>query len=173
MAAAAGLLAVGAVAVRGWGLDYAGASPAATPPLPAPEAPASELAPLLALSRDRVMETMRYKVGRADRDTFLSAMAEVEHGKLAMGKATNANVKAFGEQMIADHTKAGAELKILAVSKSLTVPALLDPTHQAIHDNLAKLSGAAFDRAELDALLALAEKGCADLTRLQHEALAR
>jgi ribonuclease PH len=33
--------------------------------------------------------------------------------------------------------------------------------------------GAAFDRAELDALLALAEKGCADLTRLQHEALAR
>ena len=50
-----------------------------TPPLPAPEAPASELAPLLALSRDRVMETMRYKVGRADRDTFLSAMAEVEH----------------------------------------------------------------------------------------------
>ena len=30
---------------------------------------------------------------------------------------------------------------------------------------------AAFDRAELDALLALAEKGCADLTRLQQEAL--
>ena len=32
--------------------------------------------------------------------------------------------------------------------------------------------GAAFDRAELDALLGLAEKGCADLTRLQREALA-
>ena len=32
--------------------------------------------------------------------------------------------------------------------------------------------GAPFDRAELDALLALAEKGCADLTRLQQEALA-
>jgi ribonuclease PH len=31
--------------------------------------------------------------------------------------------------------------------------------------------GAAFDRAELDALLALAEKGCADLTRMQREAL--
>src|SRR3954464_8164238 len=31
--------------------------------------------------------------------------------------------------------------------------------------------GEAFDRAELDALLALAEKGCADLTRLQTEAL--
>jgi ribonuclease PH len=29
-----------------------------------------------------------------------------------------------------------------------------------------------FDRALLDALLSLAEKGCADLTRLQHEALA-
>ncbi|WP_203336029.1 ribonuclease PH [Nocardioides limicola] len=33
--------------------------------------------------------------------------------------------------------------------------------------------GVAFDRSELDALLALAEKGCADLTRLQHEALAQ
>ncbi|MCX6395454.1 MAG: ribonuclease PH [Propionibacteriales bacterium] len=32
--------------------------------------------------------------------------------------------------------------------------------------------GAPFNRSELDALLALAEKGCADLTRLQHEALA-
>ena len=31
--------------------------------------------------------------------------------------------------------------------------------------------GAPFDRAELDALLGLAEKGCADLTRLQREAL--
>ncbi len=31
--------------------------------------------------------------------------------------------------------------------------------------------GVAFDRTELDALLALAEKGCADLTRLQSEAL--
>ena len=33
--------------------------------------------------------------------------------------------------------------------------------------------GAAFSRAELDSLLALAEKGCADLTRLQQEALAQ
>jgi ribonuclease PH len=32
--------------------------------------------------------------------------------------------------------------------------------------------GAPFDRSELDTLLALAERGCADLTRLQHEALA-
>lgn len=32
--------------------------------------------------------------------------------------------------------------------------------------------GEAFDRAELDALLGLAEKGCADLTRIQLEALA-
>jgi ribonuclease PH len=31
--------------------------------------------------------------------------------------------------------------------------------------------GAAFDRAELDAMLSLAEKGCADLTRMQTEAL--
>ncbi len=79
MAAAAALLAAGAVLVRGWGLDYASTSAAAVPSLPMPEAPASELAPLLALSRDRVLETMRYKVGAADRELFLAAMAEVEH----------------------------------------------------------------------------------------------
>ena len=33
--------------------------------------------------------------------------------------------------------------------------------------------GAAFDRAELDALLGLGEKGCADLTALQRAALAQ
>ena len=33
--------------------------------------------------------------------------------------------------------------------------------------------GAPFNRAELDSLLGLAEKGCADLTRLQQEALSR
>ncbi|MEX0428250.1 ribonuclease PH [Nocardioides sp. DS6] len=33
--------------------------------------------------------------------------------------------------------------------------------------------GAAFDRSELDALLALGEKGCADLTRRQQQALAQ
>jgi ribonuclease PH len=32
--------------------------------------------------------------------------------------------------------------------------------------------GAPFDRTELDSLLALAEKGCGELTRLQQEALA-
>jgi ribonuclease PH len=32
--------------------------------------------------------------------------------------------------------------------------------------------GAPFDRAELDALLALAGQGCVELTRLQREALA-
>jgi ribonuclease PH len=31
--------------------------------------------------------------------------------------------------------------------------------------------GAPFDRSELDTLLTLAERGCADLTRLQQEAL--
>ena len=32
--------------------------------------------------------------------------------------------------------------------------------------------GVAFSRAELDSLLGLAEQGCADLTRIQREALA-
>jgi putative membrane protein len=49
--------------------------------------------------------------------------------------------------MVTDHGKAGDELKTLAQSKSITLPSDVDPKAKATRDRLAKLSGAAFDRA--------------------------
>ncbi len=37
-------------------------------------------------------------------------MAEIKMGELAAQKASNADVKAFGQQMVTDHTKANDEL---------------------------------------------------------------
>jgi len=74
-------------------------------------------------------------------------MAEVELGKLAADKATNPDVKAFGQRMVDDHGKANDELKALASQKGVTVPAAPDPAAKAVHDRLSKLSGAAFDKA--------------------------
>jgi putative membrane protein len=76
----------------------------------------------------------------------MGGMAEVEHGKLASGKASNADVKTFADRMVADHTKSNDELKQIAQGKGITLPTSLDGKHQAMHDKLSKLSGDAFDR---------------------------
>jgi putative membrane protein len=54
--------------------------------------------------------------------------------------------------MVGDHTKANAELKALAQRKGLTLPTELDAKHKQTRDTLAALSGAAFDRAYMDAM---------------------
>jgi putative membrane protein len=74
-------------------------------------------------------------------------MAEVQMGQLATQKASNPDVKAFGQQMVDDHTKANNELKDIASKKGLTLPTGLDAKDQATYDRLSKLSGAEFDRA--------------------------
>ena len=80
-------------------------------------------------------------------DTAGHGMAEVELGKLAGEKALNSKVKAFGQQMVTDHGRAGEELKSLAAAKNITLPTTVPATHQATKDRLSKLSGAAFDKA--------------------------
>lgn len=48
--------------------------------------------------------------------------AEVAMGKLGAQKATNAEVKAFAQKMVTDHTKANKELMAAAKAKGLEVP---------------------------------------------------
>lgn len=98
-------------------------------------------------------------------DVAMDGMAEVEHGKLAGEKAANDKVKAFGQRMVADHGKAGDELKSLAASKQMTLPTSLDAKHQAMHDQLAKLSGEQFDKAYVRDMVAGHKKAVAALTK--------
>lgn len=80
-------------------------------------------------------------------DAAAGGMAEVEMGKLAEQKAANAQVRQFGSRMVQDHGKAGDELKSLASSKGVQVPAALPKSMQNDVDKLGKLSGADFDKA--------------------------
>ncbi|MBR0674171.1 MFS transporter [Neoroseomonas soli] len=77
--------AVCAVAVRGWGLDTPPAREAPAVAMPRPEAPAAELAPLLAGDTGRVLEFVRYTVRPEDRPAFLLAMREVRSVRLRSG----------------------------------------------------------------------------------------
>jgi putative membrane protein len=74
-------------------------------------------------------------------------MAEVELGKLATEKASNPDVKKFGQRMVDDHSKANDELKEVASSKGIPLPEKLSPKDEATKQRLSKLSGDQFDKA--------------------------
>lgn len=82
-----------------------------------------------------------------------SNLFEIESSRLAETKAQDVAVKAFARQMIADHTKATAEMQaaLKADKVAAPVPAALDPAHQAQLDGLSGASGTAFDRAYVSA----------------------
>jgi putative membrane protein len=80
-------------------------------------------------------------------------MAEVELGKLATQKASNDQVKQFGQRMVDDHTKANDELKQIASQQGVPVPASLTAKHRSAMDRLSKLDGAEFDRAYMQMMV--------------------
>lgn len=92
-------------------------------------------------------------------------MAEVELGKMASTKAQNQEVKQFGQQMTADHTRANNELKTLAAGKNVTLPTDVGAIHQATMDKLSKLSGAAFDKEYVKAMVEDHEKDVAEFQK--------
>jgi putative membrane protein len=76
-----------------------------------------------------------------------AGLAEVQAGQLATERAASAEVKAFGQRMVDDHTQANHELTTIAQAKRLPVATQLDRKHQAMADTLAKLRGTEFDQA--------------------------
>ena len=80
-------------------------------------------------------------------------MGEVELGMLALDKAASRDVKGFAQRMIDDHRKSGDELKAIAARKNFAWPAARPPTERRLKERLSKLSGAAFDRAYIDAMV--------------------
>jgi len=80
-------------------------------------------------------------------------MTEIELSKVAQDKATSQRLKDFASMMVTDHTKAGDQLKQLAATKNITLPANLDDKSQKKLDNLNKKSGKDFDKAYTDDML--------------------
>ncbi len=101
-----------AVACGSWALS-AGVMAQTTPAAPAPTQPAGSS-----------------QLAGGDKDFLEHAAqaghAEIEGSKLAQSHSKNADVKAFADQMVKDHTKVGAELDELAKSKGYTPPS--DPS---------------------------------------------
>ena len=87
----------------------------------------------------------------ADKDFAMKAaeggMAEVSLGQMAAQKATDADVKNFGNRMVNDHGKAGDELKQLATNKGIALPTELNADAKKTSATLSKKSGKDFDKS--------------------------
>ena len=85
-------------------------------------------------------------------------MAEIQLASLALTRAQNPEVRNFAQQMIVDHSKASDELKPIAAKKSLTLPLELNNAHRLLSAQLAKMSGAEFEREYVKAMVEDHEK---------------
>jgi putative membrane protein len=75
-----------------------------------------------------------------------AGIAEVQLGQLALTKSDDDAVKALAQRIVDDHTKANAQLKTIADSEQIALPAPTD----AARDQAARLralDGSAFDQA--------------------------
>src|SRR5687768_7581725 len=65
-------------------------------------------------------------------DAANGGMAEVQLGEMAQTKGSCTQVKDYGKMMVTDHTKANDELKALAASKNITLPADVSEDKQKV-----------------------------------------
>ena len=86
-------------------------------------------------------------------DMAIGGMAEVELGRMAMERGASPEVKRFADMMVKDHSKAGDELKQVAMQYSIPMPAGLDQKHQDLKTTLSSLRGAEFDREYMKAMV--------------------
>ncbi len=101
-----------------------------------------------------VVGTVAAPAGAATDEGFVTnaaigGMYEVQAGQIAAQRSANPKIKALGAKMVADHGKAGDELKPIAAAANLPVPSALDQRHQGLIDNLRGATDQDFDRVYL------------------------
>jgi len=90
---------------------------------------------------------------------------EVELGKIAAMNASDAEVKKFGERMVADHSKANEELKTAAAKAGIAVPDKLSADKAKEIDKFRNLKGAEFDKAYMSHMVKDHDEDVAMFTR--------
>ena len=110
-------------------------------------------------------------VSSSDKDFMGKAvqggLAEVQLGGIAVQKAQNEEVKAFGQKMITDHSRANSELRTIITQKGVNIPSTTTVEQAESMNKLSKLSGAAFDKEYVRMMVEDHEK---DVAEFQKEA---
>ena len=101
-------------------------------------------------SSSAAMTTPDYLSAAGKSDLF-----EIQEGKLAQKMGATARIRAFGAQMVRDHTKSTDMVMAAARKSGLSpTPAMLGPGQQTEVDQLKATHGAAFDRMYLSQQMA-------------------
>ncbi len=102
------------------------------------------------MGRGRAVGQQRGSVSARDYQFMVTAardgLAEVRLGRMATQRGQSQDVRSFGRQMVQDHSAANSQLMELARSKGARLPTDPGP-HQAMINQLPRLSGRSFDRA--------------------------
>lgn len=93
--------------------------------------------------------------------------AEVKLGQLAAQKGSSDDVKQFGQKMVDDHTKLGDQMKQIAQQQGINIPDGVPAKDKALEAKLNSLSGDAFDKAYIKAMVQDHQK---DLSEFKKEA---
>lgn len=89
-------------------------------------------------------------------------LAEVSLGTLATQNAGNAQVRAFGQRMVTDHTQANQELIQIAKQQDMTIPTKPDAADHATEQRLENMKGQAFDTAYMQDMVQDHQKDVAE-----------
>jgi putative membrane protein len=94
---------------------------------------------------------------------FISAaneagVTEIKAAMIAQNNSKNLRVISFAKMLIVDHTKAGQDLKLIALSKNVTVVDTMTQVHKTTLGSLMQQTGSAFDKAYMQMMLADHEK---------------
>jgi len=120
-------------------------------------------------SADKSKPSATGSAAKADQTFVMKAaqggLAEVKIGELAAQKASNPEVKAFGQKMVDDHTKANDQLKDIASKNNLAVPTEMSAKDKAEYDRFSKLSGDAFDKAYMSHMVVDHKKDIAEFKK--------
>ena len=104
------------------------------------------------------------------KEAAMGGLEEVQLGQLAVQKASNGDVKNFGQHMVDDHSKANTQLQQIASQKGVTVASKLSSSKQKDVDKLSKLNGAAFDRTYMSMMVKDHEKDVAEFKKASNNA---
>jgi putative membrane protein len=94
---------------------------------------------------------------------ILANQQEMRLGTLAQQKAASPAVKQFGQRMVTDHSTMGKQWSALAAQNGLSIKPNPDPTQTEQTSNLQSLSGTAFDRLYMTAMIQGHQRVVSDL----------
>jgi len=116
----------------------------------------------LLLAPNSIAAEGKTKLNTADerfiQDEAAAGVALVKMAELGAEKAKRSEIKAFAAMIVADHTKANAELATLATSKGVVLSSSPVAKYGDMQDKLERTSGADFDKEFLSMMVSGHEK---------------